>query len=272
MHLPDFDDSRNWTSLLTATLADLASETVIAKLVAAAPECVEDAFDLLLTCTDRERVVDAAVGWILSATVASYHGTRLIDSVHSIRDHGLVPLDTNARHHHVVTAKNGISSVELDRRLGVRQPTAWSMKQKIMEVMARREADTRLDGRVEMDDAYLGGSRSGGKRDRGAPGKTPFVAAVSTSAEGAPRKVKLASVRGFRKREIARGAKRLVGVADQAAAPGLAAGRDRVSWRQRLLAPKDARPVWSCPVFVDGSSLGTQSADWQLLSKWTGDR
>ena len=29
---------------------------------------------------------------------------------------------------------------------------------------------------------------------------------------------------------------------------------------------------WSCPVFVDGSSLGTQSADWQLLSKWAGDR
>lgn len=110
--------------------------------------------------------------------------------------------------HLVVTAKNGISSVELGRRLGVKQPTAWTMKQKIMAVMAKREADTRLDGRVEMDDAYLGGSRSGGKRGRGAPGKTPFVAAVSTGAKGGPRKVKLAPVKGFRKREIARGAKR----------------------------------------------------------------
>ena len=110
--------------------------------------------------------------------------------------------------HLVVMAKNGISSVELGRRLGVKQPTAWTMKQKIMAVMARREADTRLDGRVEMDDAYLGGSRSGGKRGRGAPGKTPFVAAVSTGAEGGPRKVKLAPVKGFRKREIARGARR----------------------------------------------------------------
>ena len=36
-------------------------------------------------------------------------------------------------------------------------------------------------------------------------------------------------------------------------------------------APADEHG-WSCPVFVDGSSLGTQSADWQLLSKWTGDR
>ena len=73
-----------------------------------------------------------------------------------------------------------------------------------MAVMARREGETALTGRVEMDDAYLGGVRSGGKRGRGAAGKTPFVAAVSTSPEGRPRKLKLAPVKGF---EIARGAK-----------------------------------------------------------------
>ena len=105
------------------------------------------------------------------------------------------------------TAKNGISSVELGRRLGVKQPTAWAVKHKIMAVMARREGETPLTGRVEMDDAYLGGVRSGGKRGRGAAGKTPFVAAVSTSPEGRPRKLKLVPVKGFRKREIARGAK-----------------------------------------------------------------
>ena len=109
--------------------------------------------------------------------------------------------------HLIVTAKNGISSVELGRRLGVKQPTAWAVKHKIMAVMARREGETPLTGRVEMDDAYLGGMRSGGKRGRGAAGKTPFVAAVSTSPEGRPRKLKLAPVKGFRKREIARGAK-----------------------------------------------------------------
>ena len=109
--------------------------------------------------------------------------------------------------HLIVTAKNGISSVELGRRLGVKQPTAWAVKHKIMAVMARREGETALTGRVEMDDAYLGGVRSGGKRGRRAAGKTPFVAAVSTSAEGHPRKLKLAPVKGFRKREIVRGAK-----------------------------------------------------------------
>jgi hypothetical protein len=103
----------------------------------------------------------------------------------------------------VATAKNGISSVELGRRLGVRQTNAWALKQKIMAVMAGREDKKRLDGRVEMDDAYLGGHRPG-KRGRGAAGKQPFVAAVSTSDDRRPRKIKLLPVKGFRRKEIKR--------------------------------------------------------------------
>ena len=104
--------------------------------------------------------------------------------------------------HLIVTAKNGISSVELGRRLGVKQTTAWSMKQKIMQVMQEREAKKPLQGRVEIDDAYLGGARSGGKRKRGAAGKTPVVAAVETTPERRPRKLKLLPVKGFRKKKV----------------------------------------------------------------------
>lgn len=43
-----------------------------------------------------------------------------------------------------------------------------------------------MSGSVELDDAYLGDERSGGKRGRGAEGKTPFVAAVETNDEGHP--------------------------------------------------------------------------------------
>jgi ISXO2-like transposase domain len=116
----------------------------------------------------------------------------------------------------IATAKNGISSVELGRRLGIRQTNAWAMKQKIMAVMAGRENSKRLDGRVEMDDAYLGGYRPG-KRGRGAAGRQPFIAAVSTSDDRRPRKIKLLPVKGFRKKEVRRlvaehlaGASRLV--------------------------------------------------------------
>ena len=61
-----------------------------------------------------------------------------------------------------------------------------------------RDRDHPLGGFVELDDAYLGGERSGGKRGRGAPGKTPFVAAVETNDEGHPLRVKLTVVEGFR--------------------------------------------------------------------------
>jgi hypothetical protein len=74
-------------------------------------------------------------------------------------------------------AKGGISSIELARRLGVRQPTACAvfltapadgkglMKQKLTATMEARDAGKpKMSGRVELDDAYLGGVRIGGLR------------------------------------------------------------------------------------------------------------
>jgi ribosomal protein L37AE/L43A len=111
--------------------------------------------------------------------------------------------------YHLTQSKGGISSIELARRLGVRQPTAWLVKHKLMRAMAAREAKKpKLEGRVEVDDAYLGGERSGGKRGRGAAGKTPVVAAVETTAERKPRRLKLTVVKGFRKKEVEKLAKR----------------------------------------------------------------
>ena len=106
-------------------------------------------------------------------------------------------------------SKGGMSSVELARRLGTRQPTAWLMKHKLMAAMQARDAGKpKLAGRVEVDDAYLGGQRPGGKRGRGAAGKTPFVAAVETTPERKPRRLRLTVVKGFRKKEIEELAKR----------------------------------------------------------------
>ncbi len=49
----------------------------------------------------------------------------------------------------------------------------------------------------------LGGERSGGKRGGGAPGKTPFVAAVEIHEAGHPQRVTLTVVEGFRLTEVA---------------------------------------------------------------------
>ena len=75
--------------------------------------------------------------------------------------------------------------------------------------MASREAaEPKLSGRVEIDDAYLGGERQGGKRGRGAAGKTPVVAAVETTADRKPRRLRLTVVRGFREKGVEKLAKR----------------------------------------------------------------
>ena len=58
-------------------------------------------------------------------------------------------------------SKKGVSSLELGRRLGVTQTTAWILKHKLAQVMIERNAAKRLKGDVQLDDAYLGGSRSG---------------------------------------------------------------------------------------------------------------
>ena len=82
-------------------------------------------------------------------------------------------------------SKNNVSALELKRQLGVSYRSAWLLKHKIMEAMRVRETGRELEGRVEIDDAFLGGEHSG-KAGRGSPNKVPFVAAVQTSPEGQP--------------------------------------------------------------------------------------
>src|SRR5215217_6067870 len=125
--------------------------------------------------------------------------------------------------YHLTQGKGGISSIELGRRLGVKRQTAWLVKHKLMRrAMAAREAEKpKLPGRVEMDDTYLGGERSGGKRGRGAAGKTPVVAAVETTAERRPRRLRLSVVKGFRKKEVEKLAKRDLAAGSTVVSDGL---------------------------------------------------
>lgn len=96
--------------------------------------------------------------------------------------------------HLLTQAKTNISMLELSRHLGVSYPSAWLMKHKLMEVMRLREDSRQLSGRVELDDGYLGGQRSGGKAGRGSENKIPFVTAVQTTESGEAQFVCLAQV------------------------------------------------------------------------------
>jgi hypothetical protein len=94
--------------------------------------------------------------------------------------------------HLLTQVRNNVAALELMRHVGVCYKTAWLIKHKLMDVMRFREDGRQLDGRVAIDDAYLGGGRSGGKTGRGSENKVPFVAAVQTTPDE-----KLAHVAGF---------------------------------------------------------------------------
>lgn len=82
----------------------------------------------------------------------------------------------------LTASKTNVAALELMRQLGVCYRTAWRLKHKIMQAMTEREETRQLAGFVQLDDAYLGGERNGGKPGRGSENKQPFLIAVATDA------------------------------------------------------------------------------------------
>jgi transposase-like protein len=65
----------------------------------------------------------------------------------------------------IVNAKNGISSCELSRALGVTQKTAWFMLHRIRLAMQNGTTE-KMSGQVEADETYIGGLGRNMHRDR----------------------------------------------------------------------------------------------------------
>lgn len=102
----------------------------------------------------------------------------------------------------ITQSKDGISSLNLARTLGISANAALRMKHKLQQVMKEWDDDIPLQNLVLLDDAYWGGKKRDGKRGRGATGKMPFVAALEVSPEGHPLYMKLSHLNGFSKTEI----------------------------------------------------------------------
>ena len=81
--------------------------------------------------------------------------------------------------------KGGISALRLAKQVDVTWLTASRMLRKIRTAMGHRDSVYRLSELIEIDDALVGGRRSGGKRGRGAEGKTPVLVAVENRGERA---------------------------------------------------------------------------------------
>ena len=85
----------------------------------------------------------------------------------------------------IVNCKNGVSSYEIHRDIGVTQKTAWFMLHRVRLAMQDEETGGKLSGEVEVDETFIGGKarnmhadkRKEKIRGRGPEGKA-IVAAV----------------------------------------------------------------------------------------------
>jgi transposase-like protein len=86
----------------------------------------------------------------------------------------------------LANAKNGISSMELHRALGVTQKTAWHMLHRVRAAMKIRSFD-KLQGDVEIDETFVGGKLKNRRRPLPGPsgnkrvgpvGKTPVLGLI----------------------------------------------------------------------------------------------
>ena len=109
--------------------------------------------------------------------------------------------------HLLAQGKKGLSNIELGRRLGISTNAAWRIQHKLMQAMIERDRRYKLGAagpRIEIDDAYIGGERTGEGSGRGRRGHTPFIIAVETSTNGRPLYARLQVVRGFQTGETKR--------------------------------------------------------------------
>jgi transposase-like protein len=112
----------------------------------------------------------------------------------------------------IAGAKNGISSYELARALGVTQKTAWFMLHRIRLAMQDRDTGGKLGGDVELDETFIGGkARNMHKRKReklgitqgkSMAGKIAVMGLLERTSERGASRVKLARVESNKRRDL----------------------------------------------------------------------
>jgi len=94
----------------------------------------------------------------------------------------------------VTTQKNGASAKGLQQVLGLKSyETAWTWLHKIRKAMVL-PSRTKLFGTVEVDETYIGGEESNGKRGRGTENKVLVAVAVEVNDKHKPGRVRLAVI------------------------------------------------------------------------------
>src|ERR1043166_6935493 len=105
----------------------------------------------------------------------------------------------------IVNCKNGVSSWEIHRALGVTQKTAWFMLHRIRLAMQDEQAGGKLSGEVEVDETFIGGkarNMHADKHERKMRGRGPEGKAVVAAVLERGGKVRAKVVATRRKPEL----------------------------------------------------------------------
>jgi transposase-like protein len=108
----------------------------------------------------------------------------------------------------IAAAKNGISSHEIARAIGVTQKTAWFMLHRIRLAMQTKSFD-KIKGEVEVDETYIGGrarfmhreKRARVRRGRSTYGKVAVMGLLERHGDGQSR-VKFEVLSGLKKADV----------------------------------------------------------------------
>lgn len=164
----------------------------------------------------------------------------------------------------MMAQKTGMSAKNLCDTYGFGSyQTAWAWLRKLRSVMVRSGRD-RLIGRVEVDEAYVGGQKEG-TRGRGAEGKTLVIVAVEGDAKAKLGRVRFRCVEAINRETVE------MFVCDSVV-PGAIVVTDGLSIYDRLSAQGyDHRPH----VVSTGGELARQQLDHvhlviSLLKRWLG--
>jgi transposase-like protein len=161
-----------------------------------------------------------------------------------------------------VTTRHGVSGKELQRQLGVTYKTAYRIGIQIRKLMESADIGGLLTGHVEMDEAYVGGRRSGGKRGRGAEGKTIVMGMKERGGRIAAQvipNVRMTTLRGVVLENVEPGS---VVSTDELMSYGLLTGDGFVHG-----AVKHAAKEWSYYDYRTGETFSTNSIEgfWKLF-------
>jgi hypothetical protein len=110
---------------------------------------------------------------------------------------------------HVVNDRNGISSYEVHRMIGVSQKTAWFLDHRIRHALTTGSVD-RMSGEIEADETFVGGKVRDMHADKkaikitgsGGKDKAMVLGILERSKDGKPSKVRTKVVENRKKKAL----------------------------------------------------------------------